>query len=230
MLKGGISPTVRTWVCRIRNPRIAHLPIRRVTPISRRFGLDRGEPIDRHYIEKFLAENSRCVRGACLEVSNDHYTRRFGGDQVTRADVLDVNPANAKANVRGDLRNLHQVADDTYDCIILTQVLQYIDDPRAALAETYRILKPGGTLLLTVPALGRCDDCHVTDYWRFTPNAVRHLLRGHFAPDNTEVRGHGNVLTGVAFWMGLAQADLRRRHLDYCDPDYPCVVAARAVK
>lgn len=229
-LVGGLPPSVGNWICRMRHPRVAHLPIRRVTPVSRCYGLDRGAPVDRYYIEQFLAQNSRYVRGACLEVQNGGYTRRFGGDRVSRADVLDINPSNGLANIHGDLRHLNEVPDDTYDCVILTQVLQYVDDLGAAVRETFRILKPGGSALVTGPALSLCQDGHVTDFWRFTPHAIRYILRQSFPEQSIEVRGHGNALVGVAFWLGLAQEDLRRWHLEYYDPDYACVVSARATK
>src|ERR687895_460818 len=56
--------------------------LRRVTPISRNYGFDRGTPIDRHYIERFLTRHAGDVRGRVLEVGDDEYTRRFGGERV----------------------------------------------------------------------------------------------------------------------------------------------------
>src|SRR5829696_5733833 len=70
--------------------------LRRTAPFSRKWGYDRGTPIDRVYIEEFLARHADDVRGACLEVMNARYTDRFGGARVTRSDVLDINPANTR--------------------------------------------------------------------------------------------------------------------------------------
>ena len=53
--------------------------LRRLTPISRYFGFDRGLPVDRYYIERFLARNASEIAGRVLEVGDDGYTRRFGG-------------------------------------------------------------------------------------------------------------------------------------------------------
>src|SRR5439155_11116717 len=123
---------------------------RRHGPASHYAGRERGEPIDRYYIESFLARHSSDVRGNCLAVKDALYTTRFGGDRVTQADVLDVNPDNPASTVLGDLRHLDAIANDTYDCFILTQTLQYIDDLDAAVRECHRILKPGGVLLATL--------------------------------------------------------------------------------
>ena len=228
--KRHISPSRRAWIERVQHPRLTHLPIRRLTPASRRYGMERGNPVDRYYIEKFLVEHRRCVRGACLEVRDNSYTRRFGGDAVSRSDVLDINTGNTNANVYGDLRQLPHVMSDTYDCIILTQVLQYIDQPLQAVGETYRILKPGGTLLLSVPAISALDEREPSDLWRFTPNSTRHLLEQHFPSAAVVVQPCGNLLASVAMLMGLAQEDLRKAHLEYSDASYSCIIAAEATK
>jgi hypothetical protein len=59
--------------------------LRRLTPISRSFGYDRGQPIDRYYIANFLGRHSGDIRGHVLEIGDDRYTRRFGGDRVTHS-------------------------------------------------------------------------------------------------------------------------------------------------
>lgn len=220
---------MRQWLHRLKRPRVGHLPIRRLTPISR-FGFERGQPIDRYFIERFLDQSREAIGGVCLEVRDDSYTRRFGGDRVTRCDVLDIDEKNARATIVGDLRRLTNVAADSYDCIVLTQVLQYIDDPCAAVAETFRILRPGGTLLLTVPMVGPLDERGVTDYWRYTDTSVRHLLERHFSAADLEIRTWGNMLTCVAFLMGLAQEDLRPAQLNHVDRTYSNTISARAVK
>ena len=48
--------------------------LRRVTPIDSGFGLGRGKPVDRHYIEDFLARHRGDIRGRVLEVGEDAYT------------------------------------------------------------------------------------------------------------------------------------------------------------
>ena len=66
--------------------------LRRLAPLSREFGYDRGQPVDRYYIEAFLAASSGLIRGRVLEIGDRSYTERFGGDRVTQSDVLNVNP------------------------------------------------------------------------------------------------------------------------------------------
>src|SRR5690606_28448862 len=67
--------------------------LRRTTPLSDRFGSDRGTPVDRYYIENFLEEHRQDIRGRVLEVKDSDYTDRYG-TAVERREVLDIDPAN----------------------------------------------------------------------------------------------------------------------------------------
>jgi hypothetical protein len=70
--------------------------------VSRQFGFDRGKPVDRWYIERFLAEHRSDVRGAVLEVAESTYTQWYGDGDVTRSDVLH-HTGNDESTVVGDL-------------------------------------------------------------------------------------------------------------------------------
>jgi SAM-dependent methyltransferase len=201
--------------------------LRRTRPLSDRSGADRGTPVDRYYIESFLAAHRADVRGRVLEVKDAHYATRFGA-AVEAYDVLDVDAANPHATVIADLAAADAVAAERYDCFILTQVLPLILDTRAAIAHAHRILKPGGVLLVTVPTLSRVVDAH--DYWRFTAASCAALFGAAFGPERVTVRAYGNVLTAIAFLAGMAWEELSRRELDAHDPLHPLLVTVRAVK
>jgi len=207
--------------------------LRRITPISREFGLDRGQCIDRYYIESFLSHHASDINGHVLEIGDDSYTRRFGGGRVSRSDVLNVRPGEAKTTLVADLADAQNIRSDTFDCIVVTQTLQFIYDVRAALGHLHRILRPGGVLLTTVAGISqisRYDMERWGDYWRFTTRSARQLFEEWFPSANVEVQAFGNVLVAVAFLEGLATAELRREELDHKDPDYETLITVRAVK
>ena len=111
--------------------------LRRTTPISRCFGFDRGLPIDRHYIERFLKRNAAAIGGRVLEIGDDAYTRRFGADRVSSVDILHVHGGNPRATIVGDLADARMLPPNAYDCIVLTQTLQLVYDVRAAVSSVF---------------------------------------------------------------------------------------------
>jgi SAM-dependent methyltransferase len=204
--------------------------VRRTSPLSTRWGADRGTPVDRHYIDQFLAQWSTDIRGRVLEVGTGQYARRFGA-VVERLDIIDVDPGNPKATLIADLSSADAIASSSFDCFILTQTLQFIYDVRAAVHHACRILRPGGVLLATLPAVSRIDPALAdTDFWRFTVPACQRVFGDAFGPGQVQVSSYGNVLSSIAFLMGLASQELSGRELRVCDTEFPLIVAVRAIK
>ncbi len=205
--------------------------LRKTRPLSDHWGFDRGTPIDRFYIERFLDEHRNDITGHVLEIKDNAYTDRFGTG-VTRRDVLDVDPENESATIFADLADAGQIASDRFDCFILTQTLQLIYDVHAAVKHAHRILRPGGVLLVTVPVISRLATRYglESDYWRFTPASSRKLFGDVFGSNRVTVQAHGNVLTGIAFLAGMAREELSGRDLEVDDPYFPLIVTVRAVK
>lgn len=207
--------------------------LRRLSPVSRTFGFDRGLPIDRYYIEAFLSENSTDIQGRVLEIGESTYTRKFGGALVIRGDVLHVTEGNPGATIVADLTSAPQITSDTFDCILFVETLQHIYDSRAAVRTLYRILKPGGVILATADGIGqisRYDMERWGDYWRFTTLSFRRIFEEAFPPDLVSVVAFGNVFSATAFLYGLAAEELEPSELKFHDPDYQVLVALRATK
>lgn len=206
--------------------------LRRLTPISQSFGYDRGLPIDRYYIENFLYRQAHNIRGHVMEIGEDSYIKRFGGERVTNKDILHVESGNPIATIVGDLTSADHIPSDTYDCIILTQTLQFIYDVLAALKTLHRILKPSGVLLTTFPGISQIpgDRWGLDHCWNFTTLLARRLFEEVFQPTNISVEAFGNVLTTIAFLQGLAVGELQRNELEYQDCNYELLITVRAVK
>ena len=206
--------------------------LRRPSPVSRNWGLDRGRPIDRHYIDAFVARHADDVHGDVLEVLDRGLTKTYGGSRVIRSDVLDIDAGNHRATVVADLRTAGQLPIDSYDCFILTQTLHLIDDMEGALTNACRALKPGGVLLATLPCVSMIAEEYgaTGDHWRATKPAARQLFEKVFPPSHVDVESHGNVLATTAFLHGLSCDDVEPDELDANDPGYPLLITVRAVK
>jgi hypothetical protein len=205
--------------------------LRRTTPLSPNWGFDRGSPVDRYYIEKFLQDHAHDIRGRVLEMKDSGYTERFG-KRVVHCDVLDIDPANSRASMRADLANADHLASDQFDCFVLTQTLQFIFDTRSAIRHACRLVRSGGTLLVTVPAVSRIERSggFQTDYWRFTVASCSLLFAEVLPSSHVTVRSYGNVLSSIAFLAGMAAEELSPRELDVHDQFFPLIVTIRATK
>jgi SAM-dependent methyltransferase len=204
--------------------------LRRTTPISDNWGYDRGQPIDRYYIDSFLDEHRSDIRGDVLEVRENLYVDRYGAD-VSRCDVLDLDPDNAAATIKADLAEPGSLPTERFDCIVLTQTLQYVSDPPAAVRNLRNALRPNAVLLCTVPGVNRADEDPLSpSLWSFTSAGCVQLFTAEFGNGNVDVRSYGNVLASMAFLTGLARDDLRAGELDAHDIRFPVIVAARAVR
>jgi hypothetical protein len=223
---------MRRWRRREATEREA-LGLTRLDPVSRTFGFERGKPVDRWYIERFLAEHADDVRGRVLEVAEPTYTQWFGGDDVTRSDVLFAAPGNPEATVVGDLATGQGLPRGAYDCFVMTQTLQVIYDLSAAVRGTRDVLATNGVLLATVPGISqisREDRRDWGDWWRFTSDSARRLFGDAYGNENVEVEAHGNVLSAACFLYGFAAEELSEAELAYRDPDFELLMTIRAVK
>jgi len=226
---------MRWWRALMQRPRVGAIDfgdLRSLRPIST-WGFDRGTPIDRYYIDQFLSSEAGAVRGRVLEVGNDDLTRRYGGERVTRSDVLHVADSAPPVTIVGDLVAGAGLSPAAFDCAIITQTIQFIYDVDAVVRTLHRILAPGGVALVTMPGI-TCISRHDMDrwgqFWCFTTRSARQLFEEAFAPENVDVTAYGNVLAAIAFLHGIASEELNGDELAKHDPDFQTLIAVRARK
>ena len=215
-------------------PPVGHVhfgDFRRTEPISPDFGFDRGTPVDRYYVESFLASNSALIRGRALEIGDASYCRQFGSG-IEQQDVLHVSSDNPQATIVGDLSQPGLLPEKAFDCQVITQTLHLIYDMKSAISELHRALRPGGVLLLTVPGITSIDrgDWGNTWYWSLTQVSAQRLFGEIFGDGNVTVRASGNVYSAVCFLHGLALEEVDGRKLDTQDASYPVIISVRACK
>jgi hypothetical protein len=202
--------------------------LRHLEPVSRSFGLDRGQAIDRWYIERFLDANRAAIRGSVLEVGDDTYARRISQSVET---VTILHAEDGPGRIVGDLATGAGIPSGHFDCAILTQVLPFIFDVRGAVAHIRRLLRPDGVALVTVPGISqisRYDMDRWGDYWRFTTLSAQRLFEEHFPSEQVQVRSWGNVLAATAFLQGMCAKDLENAELLHADDDYQLLITVRA--
>lgn len=79
-----------------------------------------------------------------------------------------------KADIIADLNHRLPVASAVADTVVSFSVLEHLCEPQVMLNEAYRILKPGGKLILQVPWQWLVHEAP-HDYFRYTPFGLKHL-------------------------------------------------------
>jgi SAM-dependent methyltransferase len=204
----------------------------RTTPYSNQFGYDRGGPVDRYYIENFLQKQAHHIKGRVLEIGDNEYTLKYGGSKVGKSDVLHIEEGNKKATFVGDLSNAPQLPDNAFDCIVLTQTLHLIYEYKEALRTCYRVLKPGGVLLMTVPGISHIDQGEWKKIWlwSFTESSIIKLLEETFPGAESSIEVFGNVLVATAFLYGIGLPELKKEQMDQVDEHYQVIITVAATK
>lgn len=179
-------------------------------------------------MEHFLGAHRGAIRGVVGEVAERTYADRLGGSRPQRVEVIDRAPRSG-TTVVADLGVRGSLDEGVFDCLIVTQVLQYVPDPEEAVRNMAQALRPGGSLLLAVPALAPHDPHELddADLWRFWPAGLERLLRLAAPNGESTVVGYGNLTAATAFLHGIAAEELTPAELAAVDRRFPVVVCAR---
>ena len=207
---------------------ISDMPCR---PVSKRFGQERGTPIDRFYIERFLAAHRKYIKGTVMEIAEKRYIKMFSED-VSEAIILHVNGW-GEGVMKGNLATGEGIEADRVDCMICTQTIQFIYDIHNVVKNVYKLLKPGGMVMLTASAISQIslyDYKNWGEYWRFTDQSMKKLLAEVFEESQIEVYSYGNMKAAMAFMFGVCQEEMNLADLEYYDEQFPMIIAAIARK
>ncbi len=207
---------------------VADMPLQ---PLSRRFGLEYGKAVDRFYIESFLNENRKYIRGNVMEIAENTYTNMFGKN-VKHAYSLHVNGWGHDC-IKGNLETGEGIIEGSIDCLICTQTLECILDTEKVIKNIYKLLKSNGTALITVAGIKQIslyDYYNWGEYWRFTKQTLGKMFSRVFEREKVEVFSYGNIKTTFAMLYGVCQEELSSKDFEYNDEQFPLIVAAKVRK
>lgn len=223
-------PVISRWR-RLTSERVRGDLLERSVPVSDVWGLDRGTPIDRWYTEDFLGRHASDIQGRVLEMADDRYTRRFGGDRVSQSDVLHLIPGNPHATIVGDLVTGEGIPNNTFDSLIVINTFPIVFEVQGAIQRCADALKPGGVLLANFhsiyPGIPE-DPAWRGDFWRFTTMSVNRLCGDVFGETQLTIEAVGNVRSAAAFLYGLAAEELGEDVMRMHDPRYEVLINLRA--
>ncbi len=171
-----------------------------------------------------MHSHADAVTGRLLEIRDRDWSKRYGHD-IVLSDVLDIDPSNVNATIIADLQDDDVLKPESYDCIICTQTLQYMADPKHVLGALFTALAPGGTMLVTVPGLQQIDH-HLKDIdrWRFLPAGVESMAKEICSGVATfRVKSFGSTIATLGFIAGACKEELPEAKHAY-DPFRPLII------
>lgn len=140
-----------------------------------------------------------CADGALRE-RLDAAVRYTGLDYPATASGL----YRTRPGVFGDAQQL-PFAAQSFDCVIVLDVLEHLPQPERALQEARRVLRPGGRVLIHVPFAYPLHD-RPFDFWRLTEYGLAAIgARAGLGVDCISARGHALETAGLLLNLALAQ-------------------------
>jgi ubiquinone/menaquinone biosynthesis C-methylase UbiE len=164
---------------------------------------DHGVDFFEESIRKIFRENKRVIDiggGLRLSKSNRHDASRAWLTQyMDKVDykvidkVADYNP-----DIVGDIHDL-PFSDNSLDAIICMAVIEHVEDPKRAVEEIYRVLKPGGYAFISAPFLFYYHPLngYYGDFFRFTVEGMKYLTRQFTTVTVKPTRGPLRTLAGL---------------------------------
>jgi SAM-dependent methyltransferase len=125
-----------------------------------------------------------CGDGAALAVAID-----WSGDALQQARALGLTVLRADVTAPG-----LPVADGVADVVIMSELIEHLVDPDGAVAEARRVLRPGGSLLLSTPNLAAWYNRGLLAFG-IQPIFSEVSLRGVFGRPGSVVAGHLRLFT-----------------------------------
>jgi SAM-dependent methyltransferase len=199
--------------------------LRRPQPLCQFFGFTRGTPVDRYYLNRFIESIRQDVYGLTLEIGGEKQNRElYGFKHAIEYRVLDL--PGLSDDISGNVSNPRILAENTFDSIVMFNVLEHCEQPQLVADNIHRWLKPGGTAYVLVPAAQKIHPAP-GDYWRPLPQGLQSLFKSF---NKRETRTYGNITSVIANFHGIAAEELTREELDFNHPDYPvvsCIIAEK---
>lgn len=172
---------------------------------------DLGDSADRQFFSPVVYSQYQVTlplirahaRGAFIDLGcGEMPYRPFVEKQTETYHTFDIEERTAGVTYVGDIQSMPQVPSDTYDTAVSLEVFEHVPDPRAAAAEVFRILRPGGTFIMSVPHMSRLHE-EPYDFFRYTKYGVRRILEDTGFVD-VDITKRGGLLTFVGHQVSTA--------------------------
>ena len=142
------------------------------------------------------------ARGSTIELGAGHSPLAgVLAEHVDEVVTLDIDRSRSDVDIVGDIQHMAEVESDRFETAVCTQVLEHVPRPWAAMDETRRVLRSGGTLLLSAPHLSMVHEAP-HDYYRYTKYGLTSLLE-NAGFEVLSIAPTGGLLAFLAHYLSL---------------------------
>jgi len=129
--------------------------------------------IGNHLVERGIAQLSPSLKGELIDVGCGTQPYRAYYAHATRVTACDFDATRGNVDFACPAHAI-PVEDDSFDCVFCTEVIEHVPDPDAVWREFYRVLRPGGKVLLTAPMYWPSHE-RPYDFYRYPEHGLRRL-------------------------------------------------------
>jgi SAM-dependent methyltransferase len=133
----------------------------------------------RYISNKILKKHCLNIKGKVLNIGSGNGSDKTGDNYSNYfkncKDYTTLEYEEGQSDLVGDIQNMPELKDETYDCVFCIWVLEHVKNTDDAIKEVLRILKKNGSFILAVP-LNMAYHGYPRDYWRFSKDAIIELL------------------------------------------------------
>lgn len=141
--------------------------------------------------EEYKALSKIKLRGSIIDLGGNYKSsyRKFWGNS---GKIVSLNISNqSKPDIVHNLEKPLPIENESYDNVLLINVLEHIHNYKGLLRESARIIKKNGTIIIAVPFLFPIHPSPF-DFWRFSEDVLRiEVSQAGFAVASIEILGHG---------------------------------------
>ncbi|MAQ85208.1 MAG: hypothetical protein CMH12_18440 [Maritimibacter sp.] len=158
--------------------------------------------------------STRNLDRLCRDTATDEMTLVIHSEDVDHAPYFPnaytvTKRPDVPADMHVDLyyRDLNKIADESYNVILCTGLLEHIPDPDRIIGEMHRILKPGGRLIISASAVFSFHECP-NNFFHFTPYGFRLLFKDWQGFDMLRGASQPFETIGILIQRILLQCDI----------------------
>lgn len=200
--------------------------LRRVVPFCPDFGYSRGTPIDRFYLSQFVEKIRSEIVGKVLEIGGRRLNRElYGFDNAKDYRTMDLT-SDTNVDAVADAHNPSAYPPESFDSVVIFNVLEHCEDPRTVVSNIFRWLRSGGKVFAVVPNAQRIHR-GPRDLWRIMPDGCASLFRQF---SDLHIVTYGNMLTASASFAGIAAEELQTQELMAVNSEYPVITCTVGTK